>query len=182
MNKKTFWLFLSILSLTVFLTACDRVPLNTHDHTLPTVELKIKNASGQFQEAVDQNLYTSGETLTFSCVAVDLDGIKSVELTFSPHHATNCYIEKKLFDDGPFSITGIPSDLAAASTADSENKVPVKLPLIADFGPIACSVPGKGDGVPMNNEITVTCKGENWSGLKADASVVVGVNFLGHDN
>ncbi len=182
MNNKTLWLLLSVLSLAAFLTACDKVPINPNDSSPPTVEFKIKNESGQYEKAGNKPL-NGFDTMTFSCVAVDPQGIKSVALTFEPHHATNCLIEKTFFKDGaPFPITGVPSDLGQSIVGDSENKVLTKLLLFSDFGPVRCSVPGKGEGFPIDNYIKVTCSGENWSNnpaaSKADDFIFVGVNAI----
>jgi hypothetical protein len=168
MNKKIFCLFLSILLLAVFSSACDEnVAINKNDSSLPTIELMVKDGTGKFIEAEDpvfvDPVLGNLETLTFACIATDPHGIKSVELSYSPEYAKYCLVNGVHYSNYFFKLIGLPpaeslyQELAEAST------VPTKLPLYINFGPLTCDAGAEGIGVPYKGDISVTCKGKNWA-------------------
>lgn len=142
-------------------TGCDKVTKDVNDKTPPQVEIKIRNADGQYVAADKVNLSLSG-SLDISCVVSDSGGVQSATLSYFGGIDT-CTVGSSVFS-GSFYIQPLPDVLSQTLQADSQGKVLDRLPLLSTLkGPFECSVPGQGKGAPYGQSIKVVCQGRNWS-------------------
>lgn len=60
--------------------------------------------------------------------------------------------------------------LAEDLSGNSSGNVLTELPVFATIkGPMSCSVPGIGPGLPIGDKVVVTCAGDNWSSSPGSA-------------
>lgn len=152
-------------------TGCPKTVANPGDVSLPSVELKVRGADGQYQAASSWSLNAAGgDRADLMCVVRDPDGVKQIRLDFTsmvPH----CTTHGGAVYDGTFPVSPVPSEEVQTLQADGSGQVLTSLPLLATVaGPFSCDVPGNGSGAPYGDTITVTCTGLNWSAKPADAT------------
>jgi hypothetical protein len=144
-------------------SGCAEVDKNTNDLTPPQIEIKVKGANGQYAPASTTSLSLANiGQVDWMCIISDAEGVRSGMITYtslvhSCHFAgldTACLV--------PYQPQ--PQSLFQEYGGNANGQVPDTLPLLATVkGPVTCSCPGQGTGVPLNQHITATCSGTNWS-------------------
>lgn len=152
--------------LLTFLAAADcETPVNTNDKTPPQVEIKVKDADGQYVVASSVELSASvmeAGGIDWMCIVSDADGVKSAAITYSTSF-DGCTIGSSVWDCFA-SYQPHPQDETQALAGNADGKVLNELPLLSTVrGPFTCTCPGQGTGVPFGRSIKATCTGNNWS-------------------
>ncbi len=157
--KHNFTLALVFMSILIagISTACTKSKINPNDSTPPKVEIKVKGSNGQFEPASTADL---SSTLDLSCVVSDPDGVKSIELKFLGGTSSTCTVGSSVFN-GSFPVA-LPADQQQTLQGDASGNVLDTLPLFATLTAPTCHA-GTQSGKPIGHEITVQCKGMNWS-------------------
>ncbi|MEI9928186.1 MAG: hypothetical protein WDN44_11430 [Sphingomonas sp.] len=124
----------------------------------------MKGADGQYATAQTASMNPTSGQIDLLCIITDDDGVKSASVSYSGASPSCVYGDS--FDNGSFSVEGLPKDLSQTLQGD-EGKVITKLPILATLkGPLSCKSFGfpKKTGVPGNGaKVTVSCGGTNWS-------------------
>ncbi len=152
-----FVIALAAIALTVSF-GCNKSKIDPNDSSPPTVQIKVKNSSGQYEVAT--KTATLGDRLDLTCVVSDPQGVKSLDLTFSETPANECTVGSTL-NNGSFWIP-LPANQSQTLQGDSSGNVIDTLPMFATINGATCTVNNQ-TGVPHGFVITVTCKGTNWS-------------------
>ena len=151
-------IFLGLILIAGVSVACKKSKVNPNDSTPPKVELKVKKSNGQYEPATTADLST---TLDLMCVVSDPEGVKSIELKFLGATADHCTVGSTVYS-GSFPVT-LPNTLQQSLQPDASGNVLDTLPLLATLTAPTCHVGVNQTGTPIGHEITVECKGVNWS-------------------
>lgn len=160
------------------LTACDKVKINPNDGSKPTAVIKVKGADGQYAVQSEVKMNPTTGDVPVMCIVEDAQGVKQAKLDILTG-TDACNVNGTIFT-GVFQISGLPASLQQSLTGDADGKVITKLPLLATVkGPLTCSVPGNGTGVPWGAKVKVICTGTNWASNAAvsTASTTLTVNL-----
>lgn len=147
--------------LLAFTAGCDKVSPDPNDQTPPQIEIKVRDASGQYVEASKVDLH-SNEPLEIMCIVSDSGGIKTASLEFFGK-VDSCTVGGAIYT-GTYYASPLPSPIHQSFEVDSDGTVLERMPLLSTLdGAVACSVPGIGTGRPYGTSIKIVCGGRNWA-------------------
>lgn len=162
------WLGVCIAT-TLGVSGCDKVKINPGDSSKPTAVIKVKGSDGQYAVQSAVNMSAGSGVVELMCIVEDAQGVKQAKLDI-PKGTDGCNVGGSIYS-GVFQIAGLPNSLQQSLTGDADGKVLTKLPLLATIkGPLTCTVPGAGTGVPYGAKIKVSCTGTNWSSNPASST------------
>ena len=151
---------LAVVTVAALLASCGGGEKNPNDKSKPTVEIKVRQPSGEYAQANEASLAKSGGSLQLMCVVSDPEGISGWSLEYQVGNATACIVNGAL-NSGSFLPQGEPTDKSQTFNSGNLTLIPVFDTIDT---PLSCKTGPSGDpGVASDYNVTVTFKGSNWS-------------------